>query len=72
VADYELDSALDADRDLTKRLAKTPTRLKKLEAAHQERLINWGYIICDTAVRKWVKPELGRPDRLPYPSAGLG
>jgi NTE family protein len=72
VADYELDAALDADPALTLRLAETPTRLKKLDAAHQERLINWGYIICDTAVRKWVKPELGRPGRLPYPSAGLG
>ena len=72
VADYDLDDALDADRGLTCRLAKTPTRLKKLDAAHQKRLINWGYIICDTAVRKWVKQELERPERLPYPSAGLG
>jgi len=72
VADYELDGALDADPALTQRLAETPTRLKKLDAAHQERLINWGYIICDTAVRKWVNPELGPPERLPYPNAGLG
>ena len=72
VADFDLDDALDADRGLTCRLAKTPTRLKKLDAAHQKRLINWGYIICDTAVRKWVKQELQRPERLPYPSAGLG
>jgi NTE family protein len=72
VADYELDDALDADPALTLRLAETPTRLKKLDAAHQKCLINWGYIICDTAVRKWVKQELERPERLPYPSAGLG
>jgi NTE family protein len=72
VADYELDDALDADPALTLRLAETPTRLKKLDASHQKRLINWGYIICDTAVRKWVKQELERPERLPYPSAGLG
>jgi NTE family protein len=72
VADYELDGALDADPALTLRLAETPTRLKKLDAAHQKRLINWGYIICDTAVRKWVKQELERPERLPYPNAGLG
>lgn len=72
VADYDLDGALDADPALTLRLAETPTRLKKLDAAHQERLINWGYVICDTAVRKWVRQDLGRPERLPYPNAGLG
>jgi NTE family protein len=72
VADYALDGALDADPTLTVKLAATPTRLKKLDDARQERLVNWGYVICDTAVRKWVKKGLARPDRLPYPDAGLG
>ena len=72
VADYELPDALEAPEDLTRALAETPTRLKELDDHVQERLINWGYIICDTAVRKWVKPELERPTRLPYPSAALG
>jgi NTE family protein len=73
VSDYELPDALDAAEELTRHLAETATRLKKLDAAPQERLINWGYVICDTALRKWVKPPgAKRPDRLPYPNAGLG
>jgi len=72
VADFELPDALDASIELTRSLAETPTRLKKLDAEHQERLINWGYLICDTAVRKWVKADEEPPDRLPYPEARLG
>lgn len=72
VADYELHDALEASESLTRALAETPTRLKKFDADRQERLINWGYIISDTAVRKWVKPGFERPDRLPYPRVGLG
>ncbi len=33
-------------------LAETPTRLKRLDTRHQERLINWGYAVCDAAIRK--------------------
>jgi NTE family protein len=48
------------------------TRLKKLGAADQERLINWGYVICDTALRRWVDPELVPPAGTPYPSSPIG
>ena len=50
VADYRLGDALEADPRLTELLADTPTRLKKLDGVHQERLINWRYVTCDTAV----------------------
>jgi NTE family protein len=54
-------------------LASVRTRLKRLDAATQERLINWGYAICDTALRRHVDAGAGgRPaPRLPYPSRGL-
>jgi NTE family protein len=54
-------------------LASVKTRLKRLDAATQERLINWGYAICDTALRRHVDAGAGgRPaPRLPYPSRGL-
>ena len=71
VADYDLADALEVSQDLTRELAETPTRLKKLDSARQENLINWGYAICDTALRKWVKPHLERPKRLPYPDADV-
>ena len=67
VADYHLDDALPCPEERTVELAATPTRLKRLEPVHQKRLINWGYAICDTAVRKYVKPTLTRPSGFPYP-----
>jgi NTE family protein len=38
----------------------------------QERLINWGYAICDAAMRRWVDTSLPAPGGFPYPSAGVG
>ena len=52
-------------------LAGVPTRLAALGAVTQERLINWGYVMCDTALRAHVEPRL-TPGTLPYPTAGLG
>jgi NTE family protein len=52
-ADYQLpaDPLGAAGRDPTY-LASTPTRLKRMPADTQERLINWGYTVCDAALRK--------------------
>ncbi len=33
----------------------------------QERLINWGYAICDAAMRRWVDASLPPPTAFPYP-----
>ncbi|MGC1853598.1 MAG: patatin-like phospholipase family protein [Solirubrobacterales bacterium] len=73
IEDYDLDSSLSCPSAATKKLAETPTRLKRLDSIAQERLINWGYAICDTAMRKWVDPGLSRvPPRFPYPDVGVG
>jgi NTE family protein len=53
-------------------LAATPTRLRAMDDLLQERLINWGYAICDTAMRRWVVPEAPAPRAFPYPDAGVG
>jgi NTE family protein len=71
VADFDLADALDAPDARTKELAHVATRLKKLEPLLQERLVNWGYAICDTAMRKHVEPGATRPSGLPYPEAGI-
>lgn len=55
----------------TQELAATPTRLAKLDARTQERLINWGYAACDAAVRCHVDPSLPPPSGFPYPAAGV-
>jgi hypothetical protein len=50
----------------------TVTRLKRLSSLDQERLINWGYAVCDAATRKHVDPTLPTPVGFPYQAAGVG
>lgn len=72
IADYRLPSSLPAPQKETMRLAEVPTRLAKLDPATQELLVNWGYAIADTAMRKWViEGEVPGP-AFPYPRHPLG
>jgi NTE family protein len=72
IARYQLANALPAPLDRTRQLAQTATRLKRLSSDHQERLINWGYAVCDAAIRKHY-PVAGAqaPGGYPYPAAGV-
>jgi NTE family protein len=73
IADYgPPPQSLPCPADETLVLSKTKTRLKAMDAVLQERLINWGYAICDAALRKWVDPSLPAASGFPYPSAGVG
>jgi NTE family protein len=71
-ADYFLADALPCPPEQTLMLANLKTRLKRVEPVVQERLINWGYAICDTAMRKWVDPGLAKPGGFPYPGSSVG
>lgn len=71
IARYQVDSPLDAPEQKTLKLAKLPTRLSAFSDGKQRRLINWGYAICDAAMRKHVDPTLPPPDGFPYPG-GVG
>lgn len=57
--------ALDAPLAATSQLAAIGTRLAAMDGATQERLINWGYAICDVAMRGMVEPA-DRPPHFPY------
>lgn len=70
VKDYGLADALVCPEDRTLELAQTPTRLKRLDPPYQERLINWGYAICDTAIRTHVSQVLPK-GTLPYPNSPI-
>lgn len=72
INDYQLSSALACSFDKTMQLANIPTRLKRLEPDAQERLINWGYAVCDAAMRKHVDTSLSPPGGFPYPQTGVG
>ena len=67
IAHYDLPDALPCPPDRTLALARTPTRLRRLPSALQERIVNWGYGICDAAVRKHLGSDIGRPLGFPYP-----
>ena len=71
ITHYKLSDALICPSDRTLELAKTPTRLKRLSADLQERIINWGYAVCDAAIRKHVDSSLPKPPAFPYPNSGV-
>jgi len=68
ISKYNLANTLSCPPDRTMELAETPARLKRLDEERQERLINWGYAVCDAALRAHVDPSLPRADKFPYPA----
>ncbi len=68
---YSAKHKLHVRDDRSSELALVPTRLKRLEAGLQERLINWGYAITDAAMRTWVDTDLKPPKSFPYPKVGV-
>jgi NTE family protein len=70
IADYGLADALDCPHSRTIKLAEIPTRLKRMDGAQQERLINWGYAVTDAALRTHVDTTLPKGE-FPYPG-GVG
>ena len=48
------------------------TRLKQTDGRAQERLINWGYAVCDAGMRRWVEPGAAAPGGFPYSGRAVG
>lgn len=71
IADYQLPDAMNCPFTQTLKLANIATRLKALDATLQEQIINWGYAVCDAALRKHVDATLPAPIAFPYPAAGV-
>jgi NTE family protein len=65
IASYEAPSALAGDSALTDSLVHIPTRLSSFDEERQGHLVNWGYALCDAALRTRaglaVKPAGGLP-----------
>lgn len=70
IEDYGV-AGLPCPLERTQALAAVPTRLADTDDLTQQRLINWGYAICDTALRRHVVPELDRAAQFPYPEAAV-
>lgn len=65
VVDYGLGNPMAISPVSVERARSVKTRLSKLDEATQRDLINWGYVIADTALRRWVYPTEPAPTRLP-------
>lgn len=72
ISGYDLGDALPCPPEATERLAAVSTRLRRLGPDAQERLINWGYAVCDAAMRRWVDSSLPAPHAFPFPAIGVG
>jgi NTE family protein len=69
--DYQITTPLDCPFEKTSLLAKIDTRLKKLDQNTQEKLINWGYAVCDLGIRQYVDTSISSPKTFPYSVAGV-
>ena len=68
---YGLTNTLPVPQQRTDDLARIRTRLDPFSEAEQKTLINWGYAVCDAAMRKWVEPQAAPPPGWPYPAFAL-
>jgi NTE family protein len=64
--EYPAASRLALPADRARALAEVPTRLKKMDKALQERLINFGYGMAERAVRSHWKKDALAADAFPY------
>ncbi len=71
ISHYGLPDALHCPSQRTLELARLATRLKRLDPETQERLINWGYAVCDAAIRRHLEPALPPPAGFPYPRSAV-
>jgi NTE family protein len=55
---YRLSDALSCPFEKTVELARLPSRFARLPMRTQERLINWGYAVCDAALRRHCLADL--------------
>lgn len=69
--DYQVDLPLACPFEKTDMIAKESTRLKKLDSATQEKLINWGYAVSDAGLRQYVDAAYPSPPKFPY-QIGVG
>jgi NTE family protein len=69
--DYQVPQMLNCPIANTTSLANISTRLGKLDSVRQKQLINWGYAITDSAIRKFVDTGMSPPKDFPFPDANV-
>lgn len=71
IAEYGLTDTLPCPPQVTRELAGMRTRLNCFTEAEQCRLINWGYAVCDAALRRWAGVANQPSAAWPYPDFAL-
>jgi NTE family protein len=67
---YRAPGKMDCPLERTRELAEIETRLAALDEETQERLINWGYAVCDASLRTHYDRSL-EPGTFPYPKTSV-
>jgi NTE family protein len=67
IEDYEDTAFPFKDTTVTNGLAKVPTRLAKFDEDVRGRLVNWGYVLCDVALRVRAKLTIPATMTVPLP-----
>ena len=62
---YPTNKPFAIEPEVVRRARTVPTRLAKLDDPTQAALINWGYVIADTAMRGWMVKDAPPPTNLP-------
>lgn len=70
IADFGAD-AMTGDTPTSAALEQVPTRLKAMDPEGQGRLINWGYALCDVALRTRAGIALAPASAWPVPECPL-
>ena len=68
---YTAESGFQVADEWGEKLAAIRTRLSKFAREEQCRLVNWGYIQSDLAVRSYFRGDLEQPETLPFPEYEL-
>ena len=71
IDDYNLDDAMVKDNVRTASLQNIRTRLNAFSSEEQGHLINWGYALTDTALRRWYFTDRQEPGNWPIPEYAL-
>jgi len=71
IEDYQDTVSTFKDTVITSALASVPTRLAKFERVTRDQLVNWGYVLCDVAVRVRARLQTPKIASLPIPAAAL-
>jgi NTE family protein len=70
-SDYQIQTPLECPYEKTSLLAQIDTRLQKLDRSTQEKLINWGYAVCDMGIRQYVHTSILPPKQFPFSASGV-